>query len=124
MSTETIEGVVTEETTNKRMLKTWKCADKSVDCEMPEGFTFEEYKPLVRRAFTHDKFYWGHRVQLLQGKLDHAIEQRDYAAKFGSKDEQKKAAKRIKMQAKMQELQKTLEASGIDISALLAKDEE
>jgi len=103
-----------EEKVSARTRKVFVADDGTVDVEVPEGFDFAIHKPLKQKAFTHDKFYFGHRAEGFRLKMEAMIEKRDFAAKFGSKKEQVAVKKMQKLNDKINELKETLEKAGVD----------
>ena len=79
-------------------------AEDSIECEMPEGFSFEAYKPIKKKFFSHDKFYYGHRVRYHEYMVVAETERRDFAAKFGNKAQQRAIERLMKLQAKQEAL--------------------
>ena len=94
------------------------------DVAMPEGFTFDEHKPLKRKDFQHDRFYFAHKAEAYDFLADKMRAAAENAAKYGSRKERTKAKRLERLQAKMNELRAELEADGIDVEALLAGEAE
>jgi len=90
----------------------------------PEGFDFETFPALKKRDFTADSIYLEHRALECEFKAAKFRAASEIAKTQGSKKEQGKAKRLVKLQEKMDELKAQLTNAGVDVDALLAEEDE
>lgn len=100
--------------------KDYPLAKDHVISELPAGFDFTKHKTIKRANWDADWMHMEHRVAELRWKADVLEEKAKEAQTLGGKKERNKAKSLKKMQEKMAELRKELEASGIDVDELLS----
>lgn len=87
---------------------------------IPEDFDSSKHAPIKRSQFKEDHLFFSYRAQLARAAAARFDKLAEQAKQVGNRADRAKANKLVKMQAKFAELRKTLEASGIDVDALLA----
>lgn len=94
----------------------------------PGDFDWKSHKPLKKKDFASDDGFFIYKAEEFEAKAKAFRTQAEEAKKMGSTKDRAKAKRLVKMQEKMAELMKQLQAQGIDTEALLAtagkKDEE
>ncbi len=90
--------------------------------EIPANFDVSKHKAPTVDAWASDVLFFRWKAESCDAKAIKYREMADHAEKFGSKKQQTKATRLVKMQETMAELTKQLEAAGVDVPALLAAD--
>jgi hypothetical protein len=98
-----------------------KVKDKRYTVAVPTGFDFNQNKPMKKRQFASDAIYYEHRAAQMDHKATAFRAKADECKKLGSHADQVKTRKLEKLNVKMLELRKELEAQGVDVEELLKK---
>lgn len=87
---------------------------------VPDDWDTAKHNPLKKKDFEKEEVYFYMRADQLEAAAQKMRRKGEYSAKFGSSKDAVKAKRLKKMQEKMAELQKQLEADGVDVEALLS----
>lgn len=87
--------------------------------EVPADHDSKLHKPLKKANFENEATYLRMKADEFEAKAVALRKEADVSEKMGSKSERAKAKKLVQMQERMAELKKQLEASGVDVEALM-----
>lgn len=96
-------------------------AKELLEVAVPEGFNFDEFKPLKKKAFKTEAVFFDHAAAYFDWKAAGARKKADDARKYGDKSTRNNVKKLEKGVEKMKDLIKTLRAQGMDVSGFEAK---
>lgn len=96
-----------------------KVKDKKYSVAMPTGFDWDKNKPMKKRQFTSDAIYYEHRAEQMTYKADAFRAKAKEIAALGSRADQAKAKKMLKLSNKIAELKAELAGQGIDVEELM-----
>lgn len=85
----------------------------------PPDYNFTSHKPLKKKDFASDEFFFNYKAEELIAKADLWKAKAEEARKLGSTKDRAKAKRLIKMQETMAQLRKQLEAQGINVDELM-----
>jgi hypothetical protein len=91
--------------------------------ETPKDFDFKAMKGLKKKDFATDEAFFLYKAAEAEYKIGMWNARAEEAKTMGSSKERSKAKRLVRMQGKVEELTKALEAQGIDVAALLAESE-
>lgn len=91
--------------------------------ELPEDFDFAKHKAIGKKLWENDWQYILHRAEECTWRAAALQVKATKMKECGSKKDRSRLARLQKMTAKMAELKAELEASGVDVEALLEADE-
>ena len=86
---------------------------------LPADFNFSKFSVIKGKFWETDWMFLLHRAKELDFRADILREKAEEAKAFGSKKDRVKATRLKRMQSKMDELRKELEAEGVDVDGLL-----
>lgn len=87
---------------------------------IPQDFDPRMHKPIRRKDLKDDTLHFDLQIQRLEKKIEQLRAQREESKQLGSVKDRASAKKLLALQKRMDEVTKTLEASGTDVTALLA----
>lgn len=97
----------------------FKVSTEPYDIVVPEGFNFEDFKPLKKKNFITEPLYYEHRIAEMRYKIGVFEAKAEEAKKFGSAAERRQKKQILRLAVKMSELKEKLTEQGIDVEALL-----
>jgi len=115
------KGTVESKGTKKaKGRKGFKISETPYDVAMPDGFNFDDYKPLKKKNFAQEYTYFEHRALAAEHRAAKFRQMAKDSKKYGSTADRAKARRLVKLQTKMEELKTQLIEQGVDVEQLLA----
>jgi len=87
---------------------------------IPQDFDAKLHKPIRRKDLKDETLHFDLQIQRLEKKITDLRRQKEESKQLGSVKDRASAKKLLALQKRMDEVTKTLEASGTDVTALLA----